>query len=68
MDWFWEWLARHVFYREDYREGDGAVRELQADNERMIVNLDARIKAVFTPEDWAETKDRCERKLAEMLH
>jgi len=62
----WEWLGRYIFLREQYREMDEALEfEFRRfdENCRHVQELDKRIKASFTPEEWEETRKRCEAKL-----
>jgi hypothetical protein len=69
MDWLWDWLARHIVFRREWREMDediaDAFQEFDAAQRRMHI-LDQRIRASFTDDEWQATKVRCERRLAEM--
>jgi hypothetical protein len=62
---FWDWLDRIINWRE-IREQRREMDEMVASWDRMQRDLDQRIAKVFTPAEWAETRERCERKLAEM--
>lgn len=56
---FWDWLYRILYWRQirdDLREID----EMSASWDRMSADTDRRIREVFTPEDWAATRERCE--------
>lgn len=64
---FWDWLYRTLHWREiqdDLSELD-AMMEGWAQRQ---AELDARIRANFTEEEWAEVAARCEKKLAEYRH
>ena len=57
------WLMNHVFDREGYRRFKEEFARLE-EHEKTIAALNARIRASFTPEEWAETERRCMAKLA----
>jgi len=58
---FRNWLHRLIHWRE-IREID----EMAARQKQLMADLDRRIAECFTPDEWAETRDRCERQLAEL--
>ena len=59
------WLMNHVFDREGYRQFKEESRRLD-ENVHKLADLDKRIAEVFTPEEWAATRERCERRLREV--
>lgn len=60
------WLMDHVFDREGARLWKEECARFD-ENSRMIDDLDKRVRASFTPQDWAEVSARCEHRLAEIM-
>jgi hypothetical protein len=61
----WDLLDRLINRREraeQLREMDEMVRNW----DRQRREMDRRIAELFTPEEWQETAERCERRLREM--
>lgn len=61
---FWDWLHRIIYRRQISKEWDEIVA-MGARQEAMRAYLDSRIRENFTPAEWADTRARCEKKLAE---
>ena len=57
-----DWIYR-VIYRRQLREDMRELAEMQAQTDRRMNALDARIREAFTPAEWAEVRARCERRL-----
>ena len=67
MDRFWDCMAWLLSpeYRQMGRDIEEEFRNLD-EHGRRLAEMDKRIEALFTPDEWAETRDRCERKLADL--
>ena len=59
---FWDWVF-NIFYWRSNRQIAREMDALCADNQRMVADLDRRIREVFTPEEWAAVSERCEKQL-----
>ena len=60
MIWGWlDWIINRRQIREDIRE----INEMAAHCEWLRRDLDRRVAEAFTPEEWAATRERCERQL-----
>ena len=70
----WEWvpwfllsfLIGMVGYRTiidtvDYNKAKGEAAQTDAYNAAMLAQLQGRIDEQFTPEEWEETRERCEK-------
>lgn len=60
----WDWLHRILYWRQ-IRDELREIDEMAAREEHLRADLDRRIAEVFTPEEWHEVAERCQRKLAE---
>jgi len=63
---FWDFMAWLLSpeYRQLGRDIKEEFRKLDEHGERLK-EMDKRIEALFTPQEWAAVRERCERKLAE---
>lgn len=56
------WLMNHVFDRQGYRDMQEQLAIFD-ENARMVSDLQKRVRASFTDEEWEATKARCEAQL-----
>lgn len=61
-----DWLYR-LIYRRQIRDDWCEIAELEAEAGAIMIALSARINGSFSPEQWDEVRDRCERQLTQSV-
>ena len=62
----WDWLDRIINWRE-IKEQRREMDQMVANWDHMRADIDRRIRANFTPEEWASVSERCEARLAQWI-
>ena len=61
---FWDWLYR-LMHRRQLREDLRDLDEMAMNWHLMQCDLNKRIAESFSPQEWNETRERCERMIRE---